>query len=559
MDYFLWTEKSNARNLLTNKYEPLQPFLFLSFLEFANADTMIDIGANVGFYSFISTLCPSIRSVYSFEPDNSAFIELKNNVTLNNLEEKIRPFKLAVSDKKGTVNFGSHSPMSGVNGILESSIHEQSLFNEFYPVSTIKLDSISELNGRTLGIKIDVEGHELKVIEGAVKILKNNPSIIQIEHYVGGEIDKKLKGLGFFNFFSAGHDYYYSNIRNFLEPSFVNRALSYASSWLVETSSGRLPERDTIKFCLTSNCELKNSKVNAQALLKPNFFVEPEYAFYLMVDGEKAEQQWYSESNFASFNAPDSYSSIEIIAFVREKNNNNKKITATGYVDKPVTGYRPDSAVSESYKLPNEYLVTANHKAREFQGFSDLNIEKLLFELSESRCKKLVLICDDALAFEILYQIKSEEILELEVIFFRLCDNPLNNKIQLLIDQLPIKFKIADISSISEERSLLKRDDNQGAFVVLRSQALVHMHGKLSQIEYIVSLAGTQGKVFSEELSDSSFKSMVKKLCQKNSIECKWLELRSTITNAVATNAEDQVSSKDKKRSLLQALDFNIN
>lgn len=45
-------------------------------------------------------------------------------------------------------------------------------------VFIIKLDSISELNRRILGIKIDVEGYEFKVIEGVVKILKNNLFII---------------------------------------------------------------------------------------------------------------------------------------------------------------------------------------------------------------------------------------------------------------------------------------------------------------------------------------------------------------------------------------------
>ena len=85
------------------------------------------------------------------------------------------------------------------------------------------------------------------------------------------------------------------------------------------------------------------------------------------------------------------------------------------------------------------------------------------------------------------------------------------------------------------------------------------MHGKLSQIEDIVSLAGKQGKVFSEELSDSSFKSMVKKLCQKYSVECRWLKLRSTITSAGVTNAEDQETIQNEKGSLLRALDFSIN
>lgn len=87
----------------------------------------------------------------------------------------MQSFPLAISDSTGSVRFGSHTPMSGVNGIVSTSIHDAALFPESYDVQATSLDKLEDIQGNVLGIKIDVEGHELQVIDGACALLKGKP------------------------------------------------------------------------------------------------------------------------------------------------------------------------------------------------------------------------------------------------------------------------------------------------------------------------------------------------------------------------------------------------
>lgn len=363
MDTFLWSEASKNRNKATQKHEPLQPFLFLGMIKFSGANVVIDIGANVGYYSLMSSLSEDVDLIYSFEPDSQAFIELERNIYLNSLSHKIKPFKAAVSSSTGIVSFGSHSPMSGVNGIVETSIHEKNVFSELYDIETVVIDSIESLDGNVLAIKIDVEGHELQVIEGAQNILRSNPAIIQVEHYLGSGIDQKLNELGYFCFFVAGHDYYFTNIENFVNKNFVNRMLQFASSWLIEYQSGRLPRLNTIRNSLSVKCHLHGSCLKVDAFLKDGFFNDPEFAYYLFVDGVKADGQWYNTSHTTSFSAEllSDAKSVEVKVFVRESSCEEKKFAVSSYVKQPPIGYRASSAIENSYGSPSE-INTFNQK-----------------------------------------------------------------------------------------------------------------------------------------------------------------------------------------------------
>lgn len=77
MNCFLRGNASKTRNQLTEKNEPLQPYLFLSFLEFPGAGITLDIGANVGLYTLMATLADRVSCVYAFEPDEAAYQELE--------------------------------------------------------------------------------------------------------------------------------------------------------------------------------------------------------------------------------------------------------------------------------------------------------------------------------------------------------------------------------------------------------------------------------------------------------------------------------------------------
>ena len=392
MGLFLWSEYSKQRNQLTEKFEPIQPYLFIGFLKFAGASKVLDVGANIGYYSIWCSVLEKVEKIYSFEPDLDAFNELKKNIDLNSVEKLVSAKMLAVTDYNGTAKFSAHAPMSGINGIIETSIHDPDLFQYETEVECITLDSIDVLDGEVIGLKVDVEGHELNVLRGAKKLLSSSPSVIQIENFGNVDLHETLRSLGYFNFFSAGHDAYFTNIRNFQDPIFVKRAVEYATTLFIEVKSERPPELKTITSALDVNV-IADDKIYVTAQLTPSFFKVPEFAFYLLGDGKKIEEQWYQSDNQVSFVYPKDKATIEVQAFVRETGNNDKKIVVGKFIKKSSkVGYRPPSAVDNAEGLPSFFTREVNRLRKEKIGYPSLDISLLLDDIKSNSPEQVLMI-----------------------------------------------------------------------------------------------------------------------------------------------------------------------
>ena len=219
---FQWSPGSLRRNRMTAVYEPVQPFLFCAFLNYLKATTVFDVGANIGQYSIFSRQVPSVTKIHAFEAEQAAYSEMLLNIALNGLEELINPQFKAVSDVTGEVEFAVAKPMGGNNAIASTSIHSAKVYKEYRKVPSIALDDDHVMTGSSLGFKIDVEGHEAEVVEGAAKLLRNNRCILQIEMY--GDVRHaadRLENLGFRRIFAAGVDVYFTNCETLLNPSQV--------------------------------------------------------------------------------------------------------------------------------------------------------------------------------------------------------------------------------------------------------------------------------------------------------------------------------------------------
>ena len=129
-------------------------------------DVFLDIGANVGAYSYIAASIMSKGSVLCVEPSFSTFKTLCDNIL--HLEESFKdvafiPFYNALGDKECMIDFNFSSISSGA-GRHGGDSYEASL-----KTTAIKLDTLIkqfELPNPTV-VKIDVDGPELNVIQGA--------------------------------------------------------------------------------------------------------------------------------------------------------------------------------------------------------------------------------------------------------------------------------------------------------------------------------------------------------------------------------------------------------
>jgi len=131
----------------------------------------LDIGSNVGIYSYFFS--KKFRNLEAFEPIKEI------TYRLSALESKnINLHHLALSNKNGYLKF--YIPIK--NGKLIPPIASLEKKTKPYEKRIIKVKTLDSFNFKNVDlIKIDVEGHEQKVIMGATKTIKKNLPIIICE------------------------------------------------------------------------------------------------------------------------------------------------------------------------------------------------------------------------------------------------------------------------------------------------------------------------------------------------------------------------------------------
>ena len=219
--------------------------------------TCFDIGCCHGSYARL--FAKLSKQVYAFEPEKENFDYLKEVMSQKNL----KIYNIAISNKKNLsklyipkINHKKNTGMSSLSQNMNNENFKLNRYNDLVSqkVKTITLDSFVRENKikKIDFIKIDVEGHELKVLEKTTNILKNNRPILMIEILN----DKKKKYKKVFKLMSKNNYLsYYLNRKNLK----LNRC-SY---------------NDMNKFQSKQKLLLKNKNFFDQTYIQ-NFFFLPE-------------------------------------------------------------------------------------------------------------------------------------------------------------------------------------------------------------------------------------------------------------------------------------------
>tara|TARA_B100000780_G_C21004435_1_gene401998 strand:+ start:113 stop:856 length:744 start_codon:yes stop_codon:yes gene_type:complete len=155
--------------------------------KFTNRDkSAVDVGVYRGVYSY--KLSQEFKHVYAFEPNPLIYPFLKKNLTKIITNLTLNNCALSNTTGATTLKIPARSKSIFKNNVEElyklgaATIHEKNNFN-FYKsikVPRIKLDDY--LKDDNIGfIKIDVEGHEREVIEGAKNIIIKYKPILLVE------------------------------------------------------------------------------------------------------------------------------------------------------------------------------------------------------------------------------------------------------------------------------------------------------------------------------------------------------------------------------------------
>lgn len=138
-----------------------------------------DIGANTGYYGMLAAhLGRGKIVVSSFEPLPEHVACLNESIRLNRFEVFVRVFQLALSDRVGKQKFY----VAGTGSSLEASFLNDTKLPQVEVELNMLDQVISEMQlGQPDFIKIDVEGHELKVLNGAKEVIGKSVPIIFVE------------------------------------------------------------------------------------------------------------------------------------------------------------------------------------------------------------------------------------------------------------------------------------------------------------------------------------------------------------------------------------------
>ena len=101
-----------------------------------------------------------------------------------------------------------------------------------FSIKLIKLDDLLKDYDQEIGlIKIDVEGHENKVIDGSIELLKKNKPVIimELRNYQNSmepEIINKLKSLGYSKFFELERKIKFNKLQNNFFLALIDRLIN---------------------------------------------------------------------------------------------------------------------------------------------------------------------------------------------------------------------------------------------------------------------------------------------------------------------------------------------
>ena len=192
-----WTSKRvepKIRQLVTD--------LILALDQEEDKGSFFDVGANVGLYSLLVCSLSSNRKIIAFEPD-PLNLELLGMTQAQVRSGKWEVNAVALSDESGHSHF-SQDEITSATGTLFSD--EKPWIEKYLDckaqtirVRTNTLDQFTDSSQWPSLIKIDVEGHECRVLNGAMHTLERNKPLIILESFPPQKIQviEKLDRLGY--------------------------------------------------------------------------------------------------------------------------------------------------------------------------------------------------------------------------------------------------------------------------------------------------------------------------------------------------------------------------
>lgn len=158
----------------------------------------LDIGANIGTHTlFFADAVGEDGLVIAFEPQRLIYQLLAANIALNSILN-VFSCRAAIGDCQGRVKL---SPIDYLNPGNFGAVRVEELQEEANFFNSVDLICIDHLNLKRVDlIKIDVEGYESKVLEGAKKTIQRGRPLLYVENHIKNNAKEVIEKIRFFGY-----------------------------------------------------------------------------------------------------------------------------------------------------------------------------------------------------------------------------------------------------------------------------------------------------------------------------------------------------------------------
>tara|TARA_S200000501_G_scaffold363120_1_gene393469 strand:- start:345 stop:1115 length:771 start_codon:yes stop_codon:yes gene_type:complete len=203
--------------ILNKSYEQEEINILTKLIKKNSITKFIDVGSNCGFYSF--NFASKNMEVFSFEPNSEANLKMNKTIIKNKiLQNKIKHYSFGISNinskmkmksliKHGYVQTGGSTIFTG----NKQSNYKLKVYEADFKIG----DEVLNFKNERLSFKIDVEGHELEVLQGISNLLDFNKIVLQVEIFENNFNKVNLylnkKGYNLIDSVKKRSNYFYSN------------------------------------------------------------------------------------------------------------------------------------------------------------------------------------------------------------------------------------------------------------------------------------------------------------------------------------------------------------
>jgi FkbM family methyltransferase len=137
-----------------------------------NADLFVDVGANVGLYTYLVAAATPATRVISVEPTPALADLIASNVVRNDWQRRVTVRRVAVGATRGTSTF---YVLEGTD--TENTLEASRIAGRHYRTIAVPVVTVDDLLAESMGatghsvLKIDVEGHESSALDGMARTL----------------------------------------------------------------------------------------------------------------------------------------------------------------------------------------------------------------------------------------------------------------------------------------------------------------------------------------------------------------------------------------------------